>query len=194
MAFGVELPEESALREAAEARLQERAAPPTKGWPLGIGTLALLYELASQPDKASDALKLLHELQVHQVELDLLYAEILEREAALDQDLRHYRSAFECSPVACCLVSDAGVIEEANVACAVLLDRNSDALPGQSLARFLTAPSQTAFGDLLQKLRDGEPVALCDVELTVGRRAGTALSAHGGAGADDGSPYIIIMS
>jgi hypothetical protein len=64
------------VRTIAETRLKERSAPPTAGWPLGIDTLALLHNLASTPDRAADALKVLHELQVHQVELDLLRAEL----------------------------------------------------------------------------------------------------------------------
>ena len=64
------------MRLHAETVLKEGSAPPTKGWPTGVGTLSLLHELASTPARADEALKLLHELQVHQVELDLQHEQM----------------------------------------------------------------------------------------------------------------------
>ena len=81
------------LRVEAEERIRTRNAPPSKAWPLGVETLQLLYRLASDPDSAADALKLLHELQVHQVELDLVHQEIEASHAALTVELGQYKAA-----------------------------------------------------------------------------------------------------
>lgn len=193
MGNGVELPDGTGLRTVAETSLSERAAPPTRGWPVGTDALVLLYRLASQSDTASDALKLLHELQVHQVELDLLYAEIEEREAAMARDLQRYQTAFEFAPVAYLLVSGEGVIEEANRACAGLLDTDPAALVGQCLENLLTESSRAALGDLLQTLRAGEPVAVCEVERSDGR-PGTVLRMQGAAAPVDGSSFMVVVS
>jgi hypothetical protein len=72
------------LRQKAETRISGGNAPATKGWTLGAASLMLLHRLASNPDTASDALKLLHELQVHQVELDLQHEHINDERQALD--------------------------------------------------------------------------------------------------------------
>ena len=54
--------------------------------------LRVLHALASSPATAADAIALLHELQVHQVELDLQYEELQgsnsELEASLDRQAR----------------------------------------------------------------------------------------------------------
>jgi hypothetical protein len=66
----------SELRQHAESRLQEGEAPKTLGWSSSAQALSLLHRLASDPASAADALKLLHELQVHQVELDLQHEQM----------------------------------------------------------------------------------------------------------------------
>ena len=63
----VEPEQSNQLRIDAETRLSSGKAPLANGWTLNPDTLALLYRLASNPDTASDGLKLLHELQTHQV-------------------------------------------------------------------------------------------------------------------------------
>ena len=68
--------DQNQLRQAAEDSLKQGTTPPTKGWSISADALALLYRLASNPDSAGDALKLLHELQAHQVELDLQHEQL----------------------------------------------------------------------------------------------------------------------
>ncbi len=92
--------EQARLRERAEARLKAGSAPPTRGWPTGVGTLQLLHELASTPESAVDALKLLHELQVHQVELDLQHEQIEITQRELAEDLARYQALYELAPLA----------------------------------------------------------------------------------------------
>jgi PAS domain-containing protein len=193
MEHGGELPEGSRLRLAAEGQLRERTAPPTRGWPVGTDTLALLHKLASQPESASDALKLLHELQVHQVELDLLYSELEEREIVMQRELRRYQNAFEWVPAAYFLVSGAGIIEEASRTGGGLFDLDAAALAGQPLASFLPEAGRRALGDLLQALRPGE--AAVDSESDpVAIRPGLALRVRGAAGPAAGDPCMIVIS
>jgi PAS domain-containing protein len=191
--FSADLPDGPRLREVAEVNLKKHVAPPTKGWPVGTDALGLLYKLASQSDSASDALKFLHELQVHQVELDLLHTELEGRQGALEHDLHRYHCAFEFAPVAYLLVAGDGVIEEANLAFAGMLDVDPSALTGQSLKSLLTEASRAALDDMLHTLGAGASRAACDVELAEGR-PGTMLHMQGAAAPVDDSAYLVVVT
>jgi hypothetical protein len=88
------------LRQQAHHQLVAGVAPQSRGWGVSVEALTLLHRLASQPGSASDALKLLHELQVHQVELDLQQAQLEANERELNDELSRYRLLFEQAPSA----------------------------------------------------------------------------------------------
>jgi PAS domain-containing protein len=142
----------SLLRTEAENRLSQGTAPPSKGTNLSINTLRLLHELASSPASAADALKLLHELQVHQVELDLQLEQQQLNEHELTSDLIRYKTLFEWAPIAYLLLTLDGHIIQANLASATLLGTGFDELPDWRFDRFLTPSSRPAFAELLNKL------------------------------------------
>ena len=90
----------SNLRHKALDRLSKGSAPPMRGWGIGIEALTLLYTLASTPGSAVDAHKLLHELQVHQVELDLQHEEMELSRGELASNLQLHVELFDLAPVA----------------------------------------------------------------------------------------------
>jgi hypothetical protein len=82
------------LRHQAETRIREGDAPQdTHRWSTGVEALTLLHDLASAPASAGDALKLLHELQVYQVELDLQYEQMELSQRELAEELHRYTDA-----------------------------------------------------------------------------------------------------
>lgn len=108
------------LRLRAAARLTGAAA--TKGSAArAVDALGVLHALASSPKTAPDALALLHELQVHQVELDLQAQELQESRAELESALRQLSERHDALPVGCFSVDARGVVRELNrTACAML--------------------------------------------------------------------------
>lgn len=154
----------SNLRRNAEVRLKEGTAPPTKGWPTGASTLNLLYTLASSPESAADALKLLHELQVHQVELDLQHeqAEATGREIA--EGLARYKTLYDAAPAGYFNVDSAGHILEGNAAGAELFGVGLADLNGRRLESLVAPTSRPALRELLQELREGASRGSRDVQ------------------------------
>jgi len=158
--------QESRLRVAAEMRLREGSAPPTRGWPTGLSALNLLHTLASDPGSAHEALKVLHELQVHQVELDLLHEQTETNQRELIEDLAHYQALFELAPMAYCTLGLEGDILDANAAAAHLFGIASDELRGRQFKQLLTPESRSALKDVLNRLRTGTSPDTCDVQLS----------------------------
>jgi PAS domain S-box-containing protein len=171
------------LRLEAEARLKEGSAP--RAWSTGANALSLLYTLASSPASADDALKLLHELQVHQVELDLQQEQLEATRRETAEDLARYKALYEAAPAGYFNVDSAGHILEGNVAGAELFGLGLADLGGRGLDSLLAPASRPVLRELLQELREGVSGASRDVQSGDVRGARTlrvvASAAPGGA-------------
>jgi PAS domain-containing protein len=126
----------------------------------------LLYRLSSDPASASDALKLLHELQTHQVELDLQHAQLLESENELHAQLAHYRALYEQAPIGYLVLEGDGRILQSNRAAAELLGLDA-ARAGESFARQLAQPGQQGQPG---KGPSSKPVSIGSKQVVDGRR------------------------
>jgi PAS domain S-box-containing protein len=155
------------LRYHAETMLKQGIAPSGDGWMLGIDALTLLYKLASVPDTAGDGLKLLHELQAHQVELELQHAQLEANEREYAEDLARYKACYDFAPVGYLIVSLDGHIMESNLAGAELLGVAQEEISGRFIQRLLKPESQLPILGLLKKLRDGGSRTSCSV-LSIG--------------------------
>lgn len=131
------------LRRSARDLIDHGVPPPNRGGALSVDALKLLYERASNPESAADAVKLLHELQTYQVELDLLYEQLQANEHELSEELAHYRSLYEQAPAAYLIVANDGEIIEANEAAGVLFGDSTTDITGMALSKLL-APGQDA--------------------------------------------------
>jgi len=153
----------AALRQHAQQKLNAGIAPSTRGWGVSVEALELLHRLASAPASAADALKLLHELQVHQVELDLQHAQLEAGERELGDGLARYRVLFEQAPVAYFSLDGLGQVEECNHAGADLLGVSAEEACGRPFTAFLSAEGRLRFAGLLAALRGGSRSPSCSV-------------------------------
>jgi PAS domain-containing protein len=179
-----ELARHSKLRSDAETRLKEGSAPPTIGWSVGVNALTLLHELASTPASAIDALKLLHELQVHQVELDLQHEQIESNQRELVDDLAGLQRLYENAPVAYLNLSLQRDILDCNLAGAKLFEISQAELRGRGIDNLLAPACRPDFLQLLKRLRSDGTRASCEVQLNSARPSGkiqvVACAAPGG--------------
>jgi PAS domain S-box-containing protein len=172
------------LRLDAEARLREGSAPATCGWPTGIGALSLLHHLASDPGSADDALKLLHELQVHQVELDLQHEHMEATQRELAEDLANYRAFHDYAPVACLRLDAEGLVLDGNAAAARLFGLAREEWRGRLVETLFAPESRPALAGLLRRLGSGSSADGCETISGAKSRVGllrlTASAAPGG--------------
>lgn len=181
------------LRRSARDLIDHGVPPRNHGGNLSVDALQLLYERASKPESAADALKLLHELQTYQVELDLLYEQLQANEHELSEELAHYRSLYEQAPAAYLIVANDGEIVEGNQAAGVLFDESIPNLVGMSLSALL-APDQQSVVDTLLRNPGGQGPgskgsASALVELPDRRRV--KISARSAA---DGDSILVILT
>jgi hypothetical protein len=155
---------ESKLRVDAEARLKAGSAPPTRGWSTGVSALNLLHELASSPQRADDALKLLHELQVHQVELDLQHEQMEATQREMSEELARYQAFYQFVPVASLGVGPDGDVLEGNAAAADLFGVAQFELRGRRVEALMAPESRPALVALLKRLRAGSSTDVCEVK------------------------------
>jgi PAS domain S-box-containing protein len=76
----------------------------------------------------NDVTRLLHELQVHQVELEMQNRQLLDTQAQLEESLQRYTDLFDFAPVGYLTLSTEGLIEEINITGANLLGNDRSLL------------------------------------------------------------------
>ena len=149
------------LRVKAEERLKGGNPPPTRGWPTGAQSLALLHSLASSPASAGDALKLLHELQVHQVELDLQHEQAEENRQQLVEAMQSSAKLFDAAPFGYLTLDPDGKVVAANRIAAEWLGVEDEQWTGRSLEDLVDSEDRLAIHELLRSLRNGSARQKC---------------------------------
>lgn len=118
--------------------------------------------------------ELVHELQVHRVELEIQNRSLQETQAELEQSIHRYADLYDHLPVGYVTVSPAGQILQANVAAAECLQRDRSQLIGAVLAGFLDSyDAGRLAGHLENCVRTGRPAL---VDLTLRLKDGSTLA------------------
>ena len=129
------------LRRRAEARLSDQR----KGRRSKAGV--------QKPDAGTQ--RLLQELQVHQIELEMQNAELQRARNELELALEKYTDLYDFAPVGYFSVDESGVIQEANLTGAALLGVGRSQLVNRPLPRFMPPTSRPAFLVFLKKVFTG---------------------------------------
>jgi PAS domain S-box-containing protein len=110
------------LRQLAEARFADQAAQLP----------------ASAAERTPDATqKLLHELQVHQIELEMQNDELRRAQAAIDTAQARYFDFYDLAPVGYVTVSQTGLILQANLTMAAQMGVTRDSLIDQPIYQLI---------------------------------------------------------
>ena len=100
---------------------------------------------ASQAQSPEAMQRLLHELTVHQIELEMQNEELRRAENQLEAARERWFDLYELAPVGYCAVADNGLIVQANLAAATLLGVPRGALLTQPLTRFIASVDQDTY-------------------------------------------------
>lgn len=158
----------------------------------GSAALQVLHDLASSPSTAAAAMALLHELQVHQVEVDLQDEELRRSCAELESTLIRQIQLYNSAPVAYLTVDKGNVLRELNLTAALTLGRERDQLLGRNFDAFLTPQSARALQAMLTRVDRGASTVAAELQLVTGHR--TPRGMHASAGRDpDGQHFLIAL-
>ena len=127
--------------------------------------MAVLFKLASCQSTVDDARSMLHELQVHQVEVEMQQEELLQSRIELEQDLIRQTSLFAHAPAGFLVVDEATGICEINNAGVRLLCVARDAVLRQPFSAFLSASSSEQLQKLLSRAQNGAVPETFEVQL-----------------------------
>ena len=157
------------LRVNAEALIKSGTAPTTHIPSAGTQALTLLHNMASAPASASDALKLLHELQVHQVELDLQHEQADHDRCQLEEAQAHYFALFDMAPFGYLTIGGHDHVMEANRMACTWLGIKQDMMGVRRIDDYLEPDCRQVIRSALTHLRaDGGSEMLLVQPLTGG--------------------------
>jgi PAS domain S-box-containing protein len=109
-------------------------------------------QAALPSDTLADAQRLVQELQVHQIELEMQYEELLLAQADADQGRAQYVDLYDLAPVGYCTLAASGILTQLNQQTGKLLGYTPQQLMGRRLALFVAPAEREAFASFLNQL------------------------------------------
>ncbi len=136
-----------ALRRQAEAKLRAAA------------------KQGAPPRTVADMQRLVHELQVHQIELEMQNEALREARAQVEAGLERYTDLYDFAPVGYLTLAPDGAIRQANLTASLLLGVARAQLAGRRLGLFLGHSDRTGFSALLKKVFASPVKQVCEATL-----------------------------
>ncbi len=144
------------------------------------------------PLSAAEAQRRFHELQVHQIELELQNQELLETRSLEEKARERYNDLFECAPVGYLILSRQGCIVQANVAATSLLGVDRGGLSGKRLTPFIASSDIAGVRRFLQLVFEDRVRHTCDVSMTGMDRIPRTVQLEAVRSADGGECRVVI--
>jgi len=116
-------------------------------------------------DSIADSGRLLHELQVHQIELEMQNSELEETRDRLEVLLEKYTDLYDFAPVGYMSLDERGRIIEVNLTGAALLGIDRSRLISQRLSAFVAPANQSGFLAFLAQVFADAGKHICEVTL-----------------------------
>ncbi|HEV2455973.1 MAG TPA: ATP-binding protein [Verrucomicrobiae bacterium] len=134
---------------------------------------------AGNSESTVDTPRLFHELQIHQVELEMQNSELQDARNRMEALLEKYTDLYDFAPVGYFSLDELGQILEVNLNGATLLGTERSLLINRRLQSFVTPASRPIFLAFLKRVFDGNGKQVCEAALM--RQNGASLWAdfHG---------------
>lgn len=138
----------------------------------------LLRNPVTASKDAPESLRLLHEMQVHQIELEIQNQSLLDTQAELENALARYTDLYEFAPVGYVTLDSAGRIEEINLTAATLLGAERMTLWQSRFTMLVSREDADAWHRFLVSMQDDGGETRRTVELSLLRHDGRTFPAQ----------------
>ena len=135
------------LRQIAEEKLKEK------------------QNKSSVSNNETDVKKLVHELQVHQIELEMQNEELRQAYVTTEAALKKYTMLFELAPVGYFSLDQEGTICELNFTGADILHEKRFSLVGSNFKLFVSESSRPVFNNFFRKVFTSNSKESCEILL-----------------------------
>ncbi len=138
----------------------------------------------------------LHELGVHQIELEMQNEELRRAQVELEAARSRYFDLYDLAPVSYVLLNEKGLVLETNITASSLLGVTRGALVNQSITRFIFKEDQDIYYRQHKQLFETGAPQECELRMV--KKDGTEFWAHLKASAaqdaDDAPEYRMVIS
>jgi len=114
-----------------------------------------------------DALTLMHELQVYQVELEMQCEEMRKARSDIEESRDRYAELYESIPVGYFTFNSQGLIEEVNQTGCTMLNRRQAELQGKRFQLFVSQRDRKTFTDFCKSVLATEERRTCEIRLAL---------------------------
>ncbi|MGZ8174214.1 MULTISPECIES: putative bifunctional diguanylate cyclase/phosphodiesterase [Methylobacter] len=154
-------------------------------------------QLAQQQPTVSDiemdAKKLLHELRVHQIELEMQNEELLTAQTEVEASLERYTELYDMAPVGYLTLGRDGAIQQINLRAARQLGIFRSQLKQQRFSSFISVDSLPVFNDFLSGVFAGKTAQSCELTLLPADRSPTLIIQFEAIANDDEQTCRVIL-
>ncbi|MDD2899275.1 MAG: sigma 54-interacting transcriptional regulator [Desulfuromonadaceae bacterium] len=118
------------------------------------------------PRTDADLQRVVHELEVHQIELEMQNRELSQLRDELELALDKCTDLYDFAPVGYCTMDQKGTIHNANLTVATLLGIDRSSVTGRRFEQFVDAAYHHPFAEFLSRVFEGGCKESCQVKLT----------------------------
>ena len=147
----------------------------------------------NKPIIEADVKKLVHELQVHQIELEMQNEELKQAYGTAETALKKYTMLYDLAPMGYFTLDFEGKICDLNFTGADMLKQRRFSLVNSNLKLFITTNSLPAFNDFFKKVYSSNAKESCQVLLGYDNKPSTYVYMEGVVTEDDNRCLLSVV-
>lgn len=120
---------------------------------------------ATHPPMETDTQRLVHELEAHQIELEMQNEELVRARARAEAALKEYIDLYDFAPLGYMTLARDGAIQQANLAAGNLLGLERGKLLRKRLGAFVSKETCGIYEDFFEKLLSGKDRESCELSM-----------------------------